>query len=62
MSPEQVWDLLWFIAGGASAFVVAVPIAAHPGEDMSRRACRHFLSAFSVGIFGDSSASHSGIE
>jgi hypothetical protein len=27
MSPEQGWDLIWFIAGGAIALVFAVPIA-----------------------------------
>ena len=44
MSPEQAWDLIWFIAGSAIAFVVAalfaVPIAVAIRDE--RRMRRHF--------------------
>jgi hypothetical protein len=43
MSPEQAWDLVWFIAGGAIAFVVAVPIAYVIRDKLyERRMRRHF--------------------
>jgi hypothetical protein len=43
MSPEQGWDRIWFIAGGAIAFVVAVPIAYVIRDKLcERRMRRHF--------------------
>jgi hypothetical protein len=43
MSPEQAWDLIWFIAGGAIAFVVAVPIAYVIRDKLyERQMRRHF--------------------
>ena len=47
MSPEQAWDIIWFIAGSAIAFVVAalfaVPIAVAIRDKLyERRMRRHF--------------------
>ena len=47
MSPEQAWDLIWFIAGSAILFVVtvvfAVPIANAIRDKLyARRLRRHF--------------------
>lgn len=47
MTPEQAWDLIWMVAGGAIAFVVAVffavPIANVVRDKLyERRIRRHF--------------------
>ena len=43
MSPEQAWDLIWFIAGSAIAVVFAVPIANAIRDKLyARRLRRHF--------------------